>query len=266
MRPALGSARIMVVALLALSCAIGCAHKVQVTSTPPGAEVLVEDKVVCQTPCEIDEKSSSAGFHRVEVRNDEEAVRFDLIRNGWQSGPIIAGVAAGIGLVVASMVSATVALGAYVFTTTVAQTVAPGNPTLGLSLAGLGFGTVLVAYTATIMFAQFAPLAPLTAAGELSRVSTDRVEVDFEADEVRAPYDKYIRRLVGVSDGRTAMPLPPPERKGKRSRSDRDYDDDGYDSYDDDDDRRSRRKRPKERGTELGPPSALDPAEPDEDK
>ncbi len=51
-------ASLIIVVMLVAS---GCARKTMILSEPPGAQVLVEGKEVCTTPCAYDYKTGSSG-------------------------------------------------------------------------------------------------------------------------------------------------------------------------------------------------------------
>lgn len=206
--------RPLLTALALTLLASGCAHTIEVQSEPPGAQVLVEDEPVCVTPCAIEEQSGSNGVTRVEVQSEEtgEAVRFDLLREGWTYWPVAAGV--GLGALAIAISVATGAAAVVTYTATSFFLVAGGVlilPTvgaagLGLLLVGTGYGTALVAYTVSITLASLGPRLPLAMAGEASRISDDEVFVDFEEDEVYASPGDNVRRLIGASPGYKPLP------------------------------------------------------------
>ncbi len=202
--------------VLAAMAATGCTHSVQIQSAPPGAQVLVDDEPVCRTPCAIEEQAGGTDITRIEVQSEEEgeAVRFDLLREGWTYGPVAVGV--GLGALALTISGAAAVAAAVSYTATSFFLVAGGAlvlPTvgaagLGLLLVATGYGTAFIAYTLSVSLAALGPKLPLAMAGEASRVSDDEVFVDFEENEVYASPGNNVRRLIGTHPGYKPMPSP----------------------------------------------------------
>lgn len=68
------------VLVLTLAFTQGCAHKTNIRSTPPGAQVFVDDKAVGQTPCEIGTTKK-----KIRVQHEDTTIEFRLkTHNDWR--------------------------------------------------------------------------------------------------------------------------------------------------------------------------------------
>ena len=190
--------------LLVVALAGACTHVVTIESTPPGATVLVEDRVVGTTPCTLQEQSGRDDLVTVEVQRDHRAARFAYRKAGIS---VDAATAAGAGacgmcaLGVAGIGSLFVAL-PLLFVTGAVPAAAP------LIFCG-GYS----AYIVGLMLVSFAPQAFVLGVAEGARQGPDRIHVDLTGPTptVQGQPGEMIVPLVGRrAPGARAIPGPDP--------------------------------------------------------
>lgn len=200
-------------AVLLVVLASACTHVVTVESTPPGATVLVEDRVVGTTPCTWREQTGRDDIVNVEVKKDGRAARFAYRKAGIATE---AAAAAGAGSCAMCALG-----GAGVGTLMLALPLAlvAGPLAIGVAAPFLIIGAYS-AYLVGILLIAMAPQVFVLGVGEGARQGPDRIHVDLRGavPSVQAQPGDMVVPLVGRRAAGASAAMPAPDPRGAFAR------------------------------------------------
>jgi hypothetical protein len=87
----------VVVVFVALAVSAGCTHAVSITSTPPGADIYIDNKKVGTTPMTYTEETAGSGQVMVTAKANGKEKKVTVPRNNLAMMPLLAGAGAGAG-------------------------------------------------------------------------------------------------------------------------------------------------------------------------
>jgi hypothetical protein len=83
--------------LVAVALSVGCSHAVNITSTPPGADIYVDKKKVGTTPTTYTEETGSSGQVEIVAKANGKEKKVTVAKDKFAPLPIGAGAGAGAG-------------------------------------------------------------------------------------------------------------------------------------------------------------------------
>ncbi len=186
------------VALLALVLTSACAHQTTITTSAPGATVVVEGEEIGRTPVEYVESTGHQGEVYVDVRQDGVSKRFAVARDQVDGRALVGSLGLAAALAAGSSFFLIVSSGAMVAGVAVAAV----NPILGVAI----LGGSLVGVALATMVANTGILLPIVMFSETGYALPSRVDVDWESGAVLTDSGGGVRDLVGVHEGFTPHP------------------------------------------------------------